>query len=184
MGISNRTSHFRAKFPLGKVPAFEGPNQTVLFESDAIAQFVAESGPNAQQLLGDHAIERASIRQWVCFADHEIMEPVTKLVMWRVGLAPFDAAVEAQSMTTLRRALQCLERCLKDRQWIATDGQPSLADLSLAGALYWAFMQVIDTEMREEFPMVTDWFRNVVAQKEIRSVFQDVTFVDKRQEHS
>merc|ERR1712173_183446 len=40
-GETNKTDAFLKKFPLGKVPAFEGTDGTWLFESNAIAYFVA-----------------------------------------------------------------------------------------------------------------------------------------------
>ncbi|RMD44216.1 hypothetical protein DV735_g783, partial [Chaetothyriales sp. CBS 134920] len=96
MGTTNQSTEFVAKFPLGKVPAFEGTDvgsgNTVLFESDAIAQYVAESGPRRDTLLGKDVRERAAIRQWICFSENEIMGPVMQLVMWRPSLADFSLA--------------------------------------------------------------------------------------------
>lgn len=53
MGKTNKTPTFLAKFPHGKVPAFEGEDGTTIFDSDAIARYVAESGPLAAQLVGE-----------------------------------------------------------------------------------------------------------------------------------
>jgi elongation factor 1-gamma len=58
--------------PFGKVSAFEGADSTKIVESDAIAQYVAESGPAAGQLLGTTPAERAAIRQWISFTNGEI----------------------------------------------------------------------------------------------------------------
>lgn len=183
MGITNRSPEFLAKFPLGKVPAFEGSDGTLVFESDAIAQYVAESGPSRDKLLGKDAVERATIRQWICFSDQEIMGPVTQLVMWRVGMVPFDASVEEKAMVTLRRGLGCLERYLAGRKWLATGDEPSLADFTLAGACYWGFMQVIDAKMRAEFPLVTQLYQRLIAWEDVKSIFQEATFIEERMEH-
>lgn len=183
MGVTNRSAEFLTKFPMGKVPCFESSDGTLLFESDAIAQYVADYGPHREQLLGRNALECALIRQWICFADHEIMESVIELVQWRVGMTTFDAKVEQRYMASLRRGLQCVEKHLSTRQWLVTEEKVSLADLSLASALYWAFMQIIDAKMREEFPSVTRWYRDVIAQEEIRSVFADATFICERRDH-
>ena len=192
MGVTNQSPEFLVKFPLGKVPAFEGADATLLFESDAIAQYVAESGPFRDTLLGKDAREKATIRQWISFSDHEIMEPVTQLVMWRVRMVPFDAYVEEKAMAILRRGLGCLERYLAGRregEWLATTtttaggGEPSLADFTLAGACYWGFMLVIDAKMRDEFPGVTRLYRRIIAREEVKSVFQEATFIEKRNDH-
>lgn len=39
MGVDNKKPEFLTKFPLGKVPAFEGSDHFTLFESNAIAQY-------------------------------------------------------------------------------------------------------------------------------------------------
>lgn len=52
MRETNTTPEFLAKFPLGKVPAFEGADGFLLTESLAIAYYVAQAGPKADQLLG------------------------------------------------------------------------------------------------------------------------------------
>jgi elongation factor 1-gamma len=39
MGVTNKKPDFLAKFPLGKVPCFEGVDGFTLFESSAIAQY-------------------------------------------------------------------------------------------------------------------------------------------------
>ncbi|KAL4965417.1 Alpha/Beta hydrolase protein [Aspergillus stella-maris] len=187
MDTDNRSSSFLAKFPLGKVPALEvhDGNGTAIFESDAIAQFVAESGPAHDQLLGETPTERALIRQWICFANNEIMANVTNLVIWRVGMRPFDAAVEEKALEGLRRALACLEAHIaskKEGEWITTAQALSLADLSLASSLYWGFMLIIDENMREEFPGATGWYKRVIAEEGVKAVFKQGTFVEKRRE--
>jgi elongation factor 1-gamma len=39
MGVDNKTPEFLAKFPLGKVPTFEGADGLLLNESNAIAYY-------------------------------------------------------------------------------------------------------------------------------------------------
>ncbi|KAL4795776.1 Alpha/Beta hydrolase protein [Aspergillus venezuelensis] len=187
MGTTNRSPSFLAKFPLGKVPALDvhDGNGTAMFESDAIAQFVAESGPARDQLLGETPTERALIREWICFADNEIMAHMINLVMWRVGMREFDAAVEEKALGGLRRSLGCLETHLASREaggWVATVKAISLADLSLASSLYWGFMLVIDESMRQEFPTVTGLYKRVIGEEGVKAVFKEATFIEKRQE--
>lgn len=180
MGQTNRTSEFRSKFPPGKIPALECPDGTCIFESDAIAQYVAESRPRAAQLVGATPAQRAQIRQWICFAGSEAMDPVVQLVLWRVGMRPYDEAVETTALAGLERSLDCLERHLVGRRWLATEDELSLADLSLASSLYWGFMQVIDKEMRDKYPRVVAWSRDVIESDGVREVFKDQVFVVKR----
>src|SRR3569833_3353387 len=67
-GVTNKTSWYLAKFPLGKIPGCESRDGAfTLVESNAIAQYLAERGPKKQQLLGATAEERALVSQWIFF---------------------------------------------------------------------------------------------------------------------
>jgi elongation factor 1-gamma len=39
MGVTNKSPEFLAKFPFGKIPAFESADGFRLFEGDAIARY-------------------------------------------------------------------------------------------------------------------------------------------------
>ncbi|EHA26797.1 hypothetical protein CBS63078_6636 [Aspergillus niger] len=181
MGETNRDPVFLSKFPLGKVPAFEGADGTCLVESDAITQYVAESGPAAGQLVGSTPAERALIRQWICFADGEVLGAVTSMVLWRIGYKAYDEATEKSGLEKLTRALGALENRLKERTWVATE-KLSLADISVAAALYWGFSVAIDAEMRKEYPGVVAWYERVIESEHVKEAFGPKVFVEKRKE--
>ncbi|GIK04988.1 hypothetical protein Aspvir_009087 [Aspergillus viridinutans] len=180
-GTDNRTPEFLAKFPFGKVPAFEGADGTKIVESDAIAQYVAESGPAAGQLLGTKPAERAAIRQWIAFADGEIQGPVIQLVVPRLGYGPFDESVEKKNLDKLERSLTHLEGHLRGRNWVATEEKLSLADITVAAALYWGFSIVIDREMRQKYPFVVSWYEKTIESDGVKQAFGEKKFVEKRE---
>merc|ERR1712018_33394 len=68
-GETNKSDAFLKKFPLGKVPAFEGADGTCLFESNAIAHYVA----NDQLLASASRAARAQVQQWVNLGDQELL---------------------------------------------------------------------------------------------------------------
>ncbi|RHZ54227.1 glutathione S-transferase family protein [Aspergillus thermomutatus] len=181
IGADNRTPEFLAKFPLGKVPAFEGADGTKLVESDAIAQYVAESGPAAAQLLGGAPAERAAIRQWICFADGEIQGPVLQLILPRLGYVPFDENTEKKNLEKLEKALAYMEGHLRGRNWVATEEKLSLADISVAAALYWGFARIIDQEMRQKYPFVVSWYEKTIESEGVKQAFDEKKFVEKRE---
>ncbi|KAF7125660.1 hypothetical protein CNMCM5793_001899 [Aspergillus hiratsukae] len=180
IGTDNLTPSFLTKFPLGKLPAFEGADGTKIVESDAIAQYVAESGPSAGQLLGSTPVERASIRQWVCFADGEVQGPMIQLVLPRLGYVAFDEGVEKKGLEKLERSLGYLNEHLRGRNWVASE-KLSLADISVAAALYWAFAFIIDQEMRQKYPFVVSWFEKTVESEGVKQAFGEKKFVEKRE---
>merc|ERR1712213_11746 len=52
-GETNKSAEFLKKFPLGKVPAFEGSDGTLLTESNAIAYYVANEVVNTYATSGN-----------------------------------------------------------------------------------------------------------------------------------
>merc|ERR1712080_715572 len=64
-GETNKSPDFLKKFPLGKVPAFEGSDGVLLTESNAIAYYVA----NEELRGGSDAAARAQVVQWMGMAE-------------------------------------------------------------------------------------------------------------------
>ncbi|GJC87243.1 glutathione S-transferase-like protein FUS3 [Colletotrichum liriopes] len=173
MGKTNKTPEFLTDFPMGRVPTFKSADGGLtLFESDAIAQYAAEIGPASAQLLGINMEERAIIRQWIGFADHELLEPLTTLVLWRYGMADFVEKAEQAAFSRLHVSLATLEQHLHGRRYIASE-QLSLADISVAAGLYWGFAQVIDRELRAKYSKTTEWYLRVIRDKRLASSIKE-----------
>ncbi|KAG6863678.1 hypothetical protein C0991_004154, partial [Blastosporella zonata] len=69
--VDNKKPEFLAKFPHGKIPAFEAADGFTLSESTPIARYVAGLAPNAG-LVGADTKTAAIIDQWVHLAESEI----------------------------------------------------------------------------------------------------------------
>lgn len=186
-GKDNKTPEFLSKFPLGKVPAFTARDAPNICDSDAIAQYVAESGPAAGQLLGTTPAEHAAIRQWICFGASEVMDPVTQLTVPRIGLAAYDEAKEVAALGRIGRSLDCLEIHLKGKTWLASSDKLSLADISVVASLVIGFAFSIDADMRKKCPSVMEWYQRAIGIEHVKKAFQDVeealapnNFVEKR----
>ncbi|BCS25391.1 glutathione S-transferase family protein [Aspergillus puulaauensis] len=179
-GKTNKTPDFLAKFPLGKAPAFSSADGVNLFESNAIAHYVADSGPLKDQLLGSNAAERAAIQQWVTAAETEVMPPVVTAFLPRFGLVPFDQGADDNAVSKIERAVESLERHISSgKTWLAGE-KISLADISVAAALVWGFTFAIDAEMRAKYPGVVAWYGRVVGTQGVKEAFGETTFVEKR----
>ncbi|KAJ5161003.1 hypothetical protein N7492_006395 [Penicillium capsulatum] len=181
MGKTNRTEDFLSKFPLGKVPAFEGADGTNLAESDAITQYLAESGPAAAQLMGATPAERAVIRQWISFAQGEVLDHVTQLALWRLKMRPYNEDNETWALQGLERGLASLESRLQGRTWLASQEKISMADITVASSLVWGFTMAIDAEMRQKYPAVIGWYDRVLEVPEVKQAFGEKKFIEKRQ---
>lgn len=181
MRTTNRSPEFLSKFPFGKVPTFEGADGTNLIETDAIAEYVALSGPAAEQLMGSTPVERATIRQWICFSQGEVMDNVVQLALWRWGAKPYDEATENSALERLDRSLTFLDSHLKDRAWVCSEDKINMADITLASALAWGFSMGIDAEMRAKYPVTVAWYERVIDVDEVKQAFGEKNFIEKRQ---
>ena len=182
MRQTNYSPEFLAKFPMGKVPAFAGTDGTNIFDSDAIAQYAAESGPAAGQLLGTTPAERAQIRQWICFGTSEITDPIIMLILWRIGLTAYNETIEKAGLARLERSLGTLEGYLKGRTWVATGDKLSLADITVASGLRTGLALVIDADMRKKYPTVIEYYERTVDSDGVKQAFGEKTYIEKRQE--
>ena len=63
MGVTNKTPEFLAKNPFGKVPVLETPTGESIFESNAIARYLAASAKSP--LYPASAATRARIDGWM-----------------------------------------------------------------------------------------------------------------------
>merc|ERR1712012_1139212 len=103
-GETNTTKEFLAKFPNGKVPAFESDNGMCLVESNAIAYYVA----NDQLRGGKDPVAQAQVLQWLNFADSDILPAACTWVFPTLGIMQFnknntERAKEVSSITASLR---------------------------------------------------------------------------------
>jgi elongation factor 1-gamma len=112
--------------------------------------------------LGSDPETRALIQQWICFTDGELLPNVAHFMICIFGMIPYEQAAWDQKLAALDRALKRMEVGLKGKKFLVGE-QLTLADISAASALHFAFKTVIDAKWRESLPAVVDWFNNVLA---------------------
>ncbi|KAL2157286.1 hypothetical protein VTH06DRAFT_6224 [Thermothelomyces fergusii] len=182
MGVTNKTPEFLAKFPLGKVPAFETADGSLyLTEAHAIARFVAESGPKADQLVGADPKTRALIEMWACFAEQELgANVVPPLLMVVAKLIPYNEAQYNSHAAAVERALRRIEHELKDGRKFLVGGQLTLADIMVAGPLQLGTRFLVDKDMRKEVPAVEAYLKGIMEIPEIKKAFGELQTCETR----
>ncbi|KAK7942434.1 translation elongation factor eEF-1B gamma subunit [Apiospora aurea] len=194
--VTNKTPEFLAKFPLGQIPSFEGRSSAssgagsdgpfFLAESSAIAQYVADSGPRHEQLLGRDAATRAWNQQWILFNDLQFEATAKDLAAWRLGMESYCAEREARAEKDLRRWLERYEGHLKrgdGRAWFVNAGAegPSLADLVVGGTVLLLYSTYMDAGMREEYPHVLVFYERLRGIPELTELYT-APLLEKRKE--
>ena len=176
VGQDNTTAEFRKKSPLGKVPVLETA-QGSIFESNAIARYVARLRPDAE-LLGTTFFESGQVDSWIDFSAHELELPATLWYYPVLGNAPFNAAVNAKAKADFSRGLEVLENHLSDKTYLVGD-KITLADITVASTLVYPFKFVADAAFRGSFPNVIRWFTTLVNQPQFEAVIGTVVFAEK-----
>ncbi|OIV91513.1 hypothetical protein TanjilG_08925 [Lupinus angustifolius] len=171
MGVSNKTPEFLKLNPLGKVPVLETPDGPV-FESNAIARYVARLKGDSS-LLGSSLIDQAHVDQWIDFSSLEIDANILKVLLPRVGFAPYLAPVEEAANAALKRALGALNTHLASSTYLVGH-TVTLADIITTLNLYLGFTKVLVKSFTSEFPHVERYFWTLVNQPNFRKVLGQV----------
>merc|ERR1711877_77024 len=176
-GETNKTPAFLKKFPLGKVPAFEGSDGTLLTESNAIAYYVA----NDELRGGSDPVLRAQVVQWMCMADNEILPASCTWVFPTLGIMQFNKNATERAKEDVKVAMKTLNDHLLTRTFLVGE-RLSLADIAVACTMLSLYKQVLEPAFRKPFVNVTRWFTTVVNQPKVKEVLGQVTLCAKMAE--
>merc|ERR1711878_191422 len=176
-GETNKSPEFLKKFPLGKVPAFEGSDGLLLTESNAIAYYVA----NDELRGGSEAAARAQVVQWMAMADNEILPAACTWVFPTMGIMQFNKNATERAKEDVKAALKCLNDHLLTRTFLVGE-RLTLADIAVATTMLSLYKQVLDPAFRKPFVNVTRWFTTVVNQPNAKAVLGQVTLCTKMAE--
>ena len=164
--------------PLGKVPVLVVDNETVLFESAVIAEYINERG--AGELLATNSLQRARQRAWIEFAS--------------ATLGNIGALYSASGSKSFERVADQLDVKWQQLEDVLPDsGYFSGKDFSLVDAAFAPvfryidlFEQLVERDFVAEFPRISEW-RHRLARREsvVKAVSRDyptllLEFIGKR----
>jgi len=176
-GETNKTPEFTKKFPLGKVPAFEGSDGTLLTESNAIAYYVA----NDELRGGSDAASRAQVVQWMCWADSEVLPASCTWVFPCMGIMQYNKSSTERAKEDIKAALNQLNTHLLTKTFLVGE-RISLADIAVCCTMINLFKLVLDPAFRKSYVNVTRWFTTVVNQPNVKAVVGSVALCTKMAE--
>jgi glutathione S-transferase len=118
-----------ARHPLGRVPALELDDGTVMFESAAICLQLADLHPESGLLPAPGSSQRGLTYQWVLFGMTELEASVYR---WIAQLR--DGATESRDERRFTDAAAATAAALEGRTWLLGD-QFTVADIVCVGVL-------------------------------------------------
>jgi glutathione S-transferase len=128
-GEDRRTPAHLARHPLGRVPALELDDGTVIFESAAILLQLGDMYPDAGLLPPPASTERALVYQWLLFGMTELEGP---LYRWIGELR--DGTQESRDSRRFGEAATAIAVALDGRTWLLGE-QFTIADIVCVGVL-------------------------------------------------
>ncbi|KAJ3265048.1 Elongation factor 1-gamma [Chytriomyces hyalinus] len=179
MGKSNKTPEFLKKFPLGKVPAFEANDGFTLYESNAIAFYVA-AYKQGTSLLGASPKESAKIQQFIGLADNEIAPAAATWLFPILGWMPNNEQNTNKAKEDIKKVLAALNEHLLVNTYLVGE-TITLADITVVTALLNFYRMVFDASFRASFKNVTRWFVTCVNQTQFKDVLGEVKLAEKAQ---
>lgn len=141
-----------------------------IYESNAIAYYIAASQPNAP-LLGSNPYEQALVQQYLHVADGEISPAVSTLVYPIVcpKHAITDKSILQKANQDVCNVLSVLNQILLNKTFLVGESI-TLADIVTVCSLYWPFTLILDLESRKPFNNVVRWFTTCVEQPQFKAV--------------
>jgi elongation factor 1-gamma len=176
-GETNKTPAFLKKFPLGKVPAFEGKDGLLLTESNAIAYYVG----NEELRGGSKAEDRAAVVQWMCWGDSDVLPASCTWVFPCMGIMQYNKAQTDRAKEDIKKALEYLNTHLLTKTFLVGE-RISLADISVCCTMLNLFKFVLDPAFRKSYGNVTRWFTTVVNQPNVKAVIGNFALCTKMAE--
>lgn len=172
-GVTNTSDAFLAKFPMGKVPAFEDSNGVYLNEPNAIAHFLSN-----ETLRGTNPVDQALVLQYLEFAESEILPSACTWVYPTLGFKQYNKQDTEKAQTHLKKCLTLLNGFLETRTFLVGE-RVTLADIALSCNMLMLYAQVLDPKFREPFGNVNRWFLTCINQAQFKSVLGDFALCEK-----
>lgn len=125
LGDGARTKAFLKLNPRGQVPVLTD-GETVIWDSMAILTYLARQYGESHWLPGE-PLALTRVMQWLAVSENELLYGIARArAVLKLG-RPFNLE-DCQALG--RKALALMDDHLGNRDWLATDGSPSIADIA------------------------------------------------------
>ena len=155
-GGETRTPAYRAINVMGEVPVLLHEGKWIS-QSGVILDYLAEK---LGRFGATDADERRDILRWLLFDNHKLTSYTATLRFMRTYTKDPDPAVVAEFRRRAGAAWAVLDAHLDGRSFVVGD-RPTIADLSLAGYLFWPEEIGVDWD---DHPHIRDWLGRLRGQ--------------------
>jgi glutathione S-transferase len=154
--------------PLGRIPALILDDETCVFDSPVIAEYVDTLNHTPALIPRTDALARMRVKRWEALADG-IMD--SAVVVRTERIRPADKQ-EADNISrhndAISRALAYAAEQLGQKQW-CEGASITLADLALVSALIYMDLRQPERDWRKSHPDLAAWFARISARASVRT---------------
>jgi elongation factor 1-gamma len=177
MGVTNKSPEYLKLNPFGKIPTMKTADGKGLFESNAIARFVARTGNAKDQLLGATPYEQAVIDEWIDVISYNIQSHVYPTFLFKYGYMPFNEEAFNNARNNIAQTLAIMEKQLTHEYFVAN--HVTLVDIILACTLAGPLRVSFDSEYRKAYPKLFAYLRKLYDLPQFKECLGPVEFVEK-----
>ncbi|KAJ1974675.1 hypothetical protein H4R35_003504 [Dimargaris xerosporica] len=171
------TAEYKAKFPLGKSPGLELKDGSTVFDSSAIAYYIAGLKENSP-LLGRNHRECTEILQYIMFAESDLMPALFTWFGPIMGFQSYNKVVVNEAKETTGKLLTALNQILLTRTFLVGE-RLTLADIIVVCDLVLPYKKVFSPEFRAPLKNLNRYFWTCINQPEFRKVLGDIKYLDQ-----
>lgn len=161
-------SHVAEVNPLGRIPALILDDDSCVFDSPVIAEYLDTLNDTPILIPRDDALARMRVRRWEGLADGILDSAlVVRTESLRVPEKQ-DANVHKLHYDAITRALTYAADLLGEREYCEGD-TITLADLALVSTLIYLDLRQPDRDWRGAHPNLSVWFERIAARPSVRT---------------
>ncbi|WWC86036.1 uncharacterized protein L201_000907 [Kwoniella dendrophila CBS 6074] len=168
-----KNEDFLSKNPFGFLPILELENGTILRESAAIAEYLADG----TSLIPSDKNQRALVHQWGSTADQELQIPASLANRQLKGLYPYNKPNFDGIIKKINERLSILDNILINKTWLIGE-RITLADILIGSSLSFVFSTVIDSKDRVKIPNVIRYYETFVNHPKLLDIYNPINLID------
>jgi glutathione S-transferase len=153
--------------PLGKVPVLVLDDETTLFDSRVIVEYLDNASPVGRLIPDDHR-QRIQTRRWEALADGCTDAAIAVVMETRRPAELQNAEWIARQQGKVDRALRAMSEDLAGRAW-CTGETYNLADVAVGCALGYLELRMPELNWRKQYPNLSQLFDKLSKRASFKS---------------
>lgn len=161
-------SHVAQVNPLGRIPALILDDDSCVFDSPVIAEYLDTLNDTPILIPRDDALARMRVRRWEGLADGILDSALVVRTESLRAPEKQDANVHTLHYNAVTRALAYAAELLGGREY-CEGSAITLADLALVSTLIYLDLRQPDRDWRGAHPNLSAWFERIAARPSVRT---------------